>query len=91
MSGFRRRVMDALDACHEQTGGRTPDHIIVSESVYSGVRSEKLKERRPLSGEGFMGMTMWHSGALDERDKQALLLTDEVFDEHFNEFEVTEI
>lgn len=80
MSDFRERLLDALNDSYEKYDGDTPDHIIVSESVYADLSAENV-DHFPLSGEGYLGMTLWHSAALDERGKDALLLSDEVFAE----------
>lgn len=93
MNGFRRAVLAEMDAAHEMTDGSTPDHIIVSEAIWKDMkqnrRFEKLKDpdspkRRTGESVGYIGMRVWPSGALDDRAKFALLLSEEAFKQMFD-------
>lgn len=82
---FRRSVMAELDEVYERTDGSTPDHMIVSEAVWTNMkRNSKLERLREsdFSGHnyGYMGMVVWRSSTLDDRDKDALLLSSDVFE-----------
>lgn len=91
MSSFREAVMDAMDDFYEQSDGMVPQHIIVSERKYSGLRVEKLGRGKgetqyyPTSGEGYIGMVLWHSDALDNTPVDALLLTDKMMHSLFSQ------
>lgn len=82
---FRREVLDEQDEVWEEYDGETPDHLIVSQEIYSELEgwnrleplSDKSHPRRP----GYLGMKVWYSRALDERGKKALLISDEVFEQ----------
>jgi len=87
MNPLRAAVMDEIDEVHKMTDGSTPDHIIVSEAIWRDMKTKKRFEKigstdipkRRRQAFGFMGMRVWKSGALDRRDKDALLLSEEVF------------
>jgi hypothetical protein len=91
MNPLRGAVMDELDVVHERTDGSTPDHIIVSRAVWRDMKTHNRFEKigstsipkRRAQPPGFMGMRVWQSGALDRREKDALLLSEEVFDQLF--------
>jgi len=75
--------MDEQDEAYDQFDGRTPDHIILSKEIYDQLdeknRFETLKENYPPKRPGYLGMKVWWSDALDSRDKAALLISDDVF------------
>lgn len=93
-SAFRRAVMHELDVAYTVHGPDTPDHIIVSKSIWSDMKAnnkfetlrstDHIPERR-LSAPGYMGMRVWHSRALDRRDKSALLMSEDVFKHFFDQ------
>lgn len=89
MSRLRRALLDGIDEVHREYDGRTPDHAILPRSMKDDVKLETLGHDREyevtrVKGKGLMGMQVWFSGALDERGKIALLLSDEVFIQIFN-------
>ena len=86
--------MDELDVVNERADGSTTDHIIVSRAVwrdmemhnrFEKIGSTDIPNRRRTEVYGFMGMRVWQSGALDRREKDALLLSEEVFDQLFQQ------
>ena len=82
---FRREVLDEQDEAYEEYDGETPDHIIVSQEIYSQLegwnRLELLADKSRPKRPGYIGMKVWYSRALDRRGKKALLVSDEVFNE----------
>lgn len=82
---FRTAVLDEQDRVYEEYDGRTPDHIIVSQEIYHELdgwnRLEPLADNSPPKRPGYVGMKVWYSRALDKREKVALLVSDEVFEE----------
>lgn len=80
--------MEGVDRVHEQHDGRTPDHVILPRSIKDDVRLETLGNDREYSvtrvdGKGLMGMQVWFSDVVEERDKAALFMSDEAFTELF--------
>lgn len=77
--------MDEQDAAYDEFDGRTPSHIIVSKEIYDQMREksrfEQLKPSAPPKRPGYLGMKVWWSHALDERETAALLISDEVFEQ----------
>jgi hypothetical protein len=82
---FRLAVFDEQDKVWDEYDGSTPDHIILSKELYDwlddGGRFEKLKENYPPKRPGYLGMKVWWSLALDKKNKHALLVSNEVFQE----------
>lgn len=76
--------MDYQDAAHRLSDGDTPDHIVLSEEMWNFLdethKFEQLANDN-LSGKGFVGMNVWKSDVLDKRDKDALLLSTEAFNQ----------
>lgn len=84
MSNFRRLLLEQIDDVHEKNDGKTPDHVILPNSIKEDVRLEKLdtkkREFQVTNDEfGLIGMQVWFSSTLDHHEKKALLLSDEVF------------
>lgn len=89
MTNLRRDLLDGIDKVHREHDGRTPDHVILPRSMKDEVSLETLGPDRAYSvnrvnGRGLMGMQVWFSAALDERDKIALLMSDEAFIQLFS-------
>jgi len=80
---FRSAVLDEIDDAYDERG-ETPDHIILSKETYDWLeqrsRFETLADKSNPKRPGYIGMRVWYSRALDERDKMALLISDEVFE-----------
>lgn len=81
MTRFRERVLDATDEWYDFTDGGAPDHIIVSESKYEDISVEQLRRGGRNSGhldtgDGYVGMVLWSSAALEKRDTEAIFLKD---------------
>lgn len=82
---FRKDVLDEQDRVYDEYDGLTPDHIIVSKEIYDQMREkrlfENLKDNTPPKRPGYIGMKVWWSRALDERDRTALLISNRVFEQ----------
>lgn len=80
--------MAAMDDYHERTDGSTPDHIIVSRAVWRDMKTRSRFEKigstdipkRRRQSFGFMGMRVWQSGALEKRNQDFLLVSEDVFE-----------
>jgi len=76
-----------MDDYHERTDGSTPDHIIVSRAVWRDMKTKSRFEKigstdipkRRRQAFGFMGMRVWQSGALEKRNQDFLLVSEDVF------------
>jgi len=89
VSELREVLLDGIDEVHEAYDGETPDHAILPRSMADEVRLEQLDRDREFlvtaeKHRGLIGMQVWFSGALDERGKMALLVSDEVMAELFD-------
>lgn len=82
---LREAVMTEQDNTHRLTDGDVPDHIIFSKEIYDWLDDnrgfENLRDKSYPKRPGYLGMKVWWSKALDERDKAALLISDEVFEQ----------
>lgn len=84
MSELRRLLLDGVDNFHREHDGETPDHCILPTSIEDDVRLEKLDLSREFfvvseKHRGLMGIQVWFSKTLDDREKGALLLSDSAF------------
>ena len=82
--------MAEIDNSHEMTDGSTPDHIIVSEAIWRDMMEASQFEvhNSPTdyygyNKRGFMSMVVWKSQSLDSRGKDAMLLSESVFNKLF--------
>jgi hypothetical protein len=75
--------MDRQDAAYELTDGESPDHIILSESMWNFLDEshnfEQLKDTSGAKKEGFIGMKVWKCSSLEKHGKHALLLSESAF------------
>lgn len=82
---FRHAILNEQDAVYDSHDGEVPDHIIVSKEIYDWLdeanKFETLKDKSYPKRPGYLGMKVWWSKSLDRRDKAALLISDEVFEE----------
>lgn len=81
---FRRAILQEQDDVWD-AWGTAPDHIILSKEIYDWLDEnnglETLRDSSYPQRPGYLGMKVWWSTALDERDNAALLISDKVFDE----------
>lgn len=84
---FRSAVMDELDRVYDECG-TTPDHILLSPEIYYLLKTSNGFERigddtipkRRAHAQSYLGLRVWLLvDALDSRDKDALLLSEEAF------------
>lgn len=72
--------MDYQDAAHKLTDGETPSHIVLSEEMWHFLsETHKFEQLQSSDANGFLGMRVWKSTALDRHEKHALLLSDVAF------------
>lgn len=83
MSDFRANVLAEITKISNDENKKRwdTDHIIVSERVWHEELPAFVREK----GWPYLGMNIWKSSVLDKRDKDALLMTDEVFNTIFSE------
>lgn len=82
MSDFRANVMAEIVKINDSNKKQwDTDHIIVSERVWHEDLPGSVREKDWQ----YLGMNVWKSSVLDKRDKDALLMTDEVFNTIFLE------
>lgn len=85
MSTFREEVMDALDRYYGKHDGDTPAHILVSQSHYDWLESEKkletvVRDGNKMPQSGFMGMIAWGVETLEpDSEPIAVMVDDETF------------
>lgn len=80
---LRASMLEEIDDVYVSTDGETPDHLIVSEATWQMMEDENkfetLADKSNPKRPGYLGMRVWYSRALDERDKIGLLMSERAF------------